>query len=337
MRNILVTGGAGYIGSILVNFLIKKKFNLVVIDNLCNGKKNLVHKDAKFFKLNILDKEKIHQILNSYKIDTIVHLASLINVEDSEKKPKEYFNNNYLGTKNLLLSTKNTKVKKIIFSSSCAVYAQNKNLNKKLNEKSAIKPFSVYGKLKLKTENLILKFCKKNKQKCIILRFFNVVGAKVNSKPYLGQVNNLGQLFQNISLQLLNKVSFFKIYGNTYPTKDGTCIRDFIHVRDLAEIQYLCIKLLDNNIKRKIFNCGYGQGYSVRETLKHFEKNIRKKINIKINPPRKGDVVSALCDNTKILKELKWIPRYSNLDVMVKDSFKWFKYYKKKKLINKKF
>ena len=329
MKNILITGGAGYIGSVLVDFLIKKRLNIIVLDNLSNGKKSLVNKNAKFFNENILNTKKIHLIIKKYNIDTIVHLASLINVEHSMQRPKEYFTNNYLGTKNLLLSTKNTNVKKIIFSSSCAVYAERKNLKNKLNEKSIIKPNSVYGALKLKTENLIIKFCKQNNQKCVILRYFNVVGAKVNTRPYLGQVNNLGQLFQNISLQLLNKINSFKIFGDKYPTRDGTCIRDFIHVRDLAEIQYLSIKLLDKNIKRKIFNCGYGLGYSVKEVIKSFEKNTKLKIKFKINPARKGDVISALCDNSKILKELKWKPKYSNLNIMVRDTFKWFKYYKK--------
>ena len=161
MKNILVTGGAGYIGSVLVKFLVNKKLNVCVVDNLSNGKRFLVNKKAKFYKCDILNKTKIKNILLRNKIDTIVHLASLINVQDSLKKPKKYFRNNFIGTKNLLSAAENSLVEKIIFSSSCAVYKEKRNTKAKLNEKSIINPTSVYGKLKFKTEKLIKAFCKK--------------------------------------------------------------------------------------------------------------------------------------------------------------------------------
>ena len=152
------------------------------------------------------------------------------------------------------------------------------------------------------------------------------MGAQIKKKPYLGQINETGQLFQNICLYLQGKKKKLKIFGTKLKTKDGTCIRDFIHVMDLAEIHYLSAKFACKKNISEIFNCGYGKGYSIKEVVKTFEKVSKKKINAINAPPKKGDIITSICNNKKILKKLKWKPKYNNLNSMVRDTIKWFNY-----------
>jgi UDP-glucose 4-epimerase len=324
MKHIMVTGGAGYIGSAICDYFLKKKFKVVVIDNLSRGFKKLVNKKTNFYKLDLKEEKKIKKIIKKNKIDTIIHMAALIRVDESIKKPKIYYRNNVEGTVTLLKAAKNTTVKRFIFSSTCAVYGK---LNKiKINEKDKASPLSPYGKYKLIAENKIKNFCKLNKINTVILRYFNVVGAQIKKKPYLGQINETGQLFQNICLYLQGKKKKLKIFGTKLKTKDGTCIRDFIHVMDLAEIHYLSAKFACKKNISEIFNCGYGKGYSIKEVVKTFEKVSKKKINAINAPPKKGDIITSICNNKKILKKLKWKPKYNNLNSMVRDTVKWFDY-----------
>ena len=204
VKNILITGGAGYIGSHTSEILIKNKKNVFIADNLSSGFKKLINKKAKFFKTNILNKNKIRKIVNQNNIDSIIHLAAVLSVGESEKNPKKYNKINVEGTKKLLEAIKNTKVKNFIFSSTCAVY---KDGFAKVSEKTKLKPTSVYGKTKLKCEKLIKIFCKNNKLNFGILRYFNVAGASSSGK--IGQINKGDQLFKNLSLEALKKKTNF--------------------------------------------------------------------------------------------------------------------------------
>ncbi len=324
MKNILVTGGAGYIGSIICNYFIKKKLKVFIIDNLSRGHKNLINSKSTFFKLDINDKKKIRKIILENKIDTIIHLAALMRVDESIKYPHRYEVNNVKGTSTLIKAAKETSIKRIIFSSSCSVYGK---LNKsKISEDDKTLPLSPYGNSKLKGEKILKKLCKQYKINFVILRYFNVVGAQVKNKPFLGQINKTEQLFQNIYLFMRKHRRKFFIFGTNLKTKDGTCIRDFIHVMDLAEIHYLSAKFACKKNISEIFNCGYGKGYSIKEVVKTFENVSKKKINANNAPPKKGDIVKSICNNKKILKKLKWKPKYNNLNSMVKDTIKWFDY-----------
>ena len=324
MKNILVTGGAGYIGSIICNYFIKKKLKVYIIDNLSRGHKNLINSKSTFFKLDINHKKKIRKIILKYKIDTIVHMAALMRVDESIKYPQRYEANNVKGTASLIDAAKETLVKRIIFSSSCSVYGK---LNKsKISENDKTLPLSPYGNSKLKGEKILKKLCKKFKINTVILRYFNVVGAQIKNKPFLGQINKTEQLFQNIYLFLSKYKKKLFIYGTKLKTKDGTCIRDFIHVMDLAEIHYLSAKYACKKNISEVFNCGYGKGYSIKEVVKAFEKISNKKINAKSAPPKKGDIVKSICNNKKILKKLRWKPKYDDLNLMVGDTIKWFDY-----------
>ena len=266
--NILITGGAGYVGSHITEKLINQKNNIIILDNLEMGHKKLVNKKAIFIKGDIKDKKNLAPILNKYKIETIFHLASYINVEEAEKYKLKYKKNNIQGTKNLLLACKNSSVKNFIFSSSCSVYG---NVKGSVNESKKLNPQGFYAYTKYEGEELIKKYSKKFNYKYGLLRYFNVAGASDSGK--IGEIEKShGHLIKNLAIQSLKKNPIIGIYGKDYPTKDGTCVRDYIHVVDLASILILGMNYLNKVKKSFIVNCGYGKGYSVKEIVNIFQK-----------------------------------------------------------------
>jgi UDP-glucose 4-epimerase len=320
MKNILITGGAGYIGSHVAEILVKNKKKIFIVDNLSTGFKKLINKKAKFYKADILVTKKINQIIVKNKIDSIIHLAAALSVDESEKNPKKYYRINIKGTEKLLKAATNTNVKNIIFSSTCAVY---KDGFSKVSENTQLKPTSVYGKTKLNGEKLIQSFCKKYKLNYGILRFFNVAGASPSGK--IGQINKGDQLFKNLSLEVKKKKPIFKIYGTDYKTKDGTCVRDYIHVSDIAEIHYKVLQKISKTNSSKILNCGYGNGISVNAAVKEFKKYANKKLKILTLPKRQGDMVKIAANNNNLKKFIKWSPKYNRLSTIVQSCIKWEK------------
>ena len=320
-KNILITGGAGYIGSHVSEILLKKNKKVFLIDNLSTGHRKLINKKAKFFKLDIHNEKKINKIIKKYKIDSIIHLAANLIIGEGQKNPKKYFKNNVLGTKKLLNACKNTNVKNLIFSSTAAIYKEGQY---KVSEKSVIKPKSVYGKTKIKAENLIKKFAKKNKINYGILRYFNIAGSSSSGK--IGLINkNSDHLFKNFSIELMKKKPRLKIYGTDYKTKDGSCIRDFIHVSDIAEIHYLILKKINKLNVSKILNCGYNKGTSVLEVAKEFRRQSSKKVDIVYTKRRTNDLIKIIASNNSLNKFIKWKPRFNNLRKIVKSCIIWEK------------
>lgn len=318
MKNILVTGGAGYIGSHIVEQLVKKSFlNIFIVDDLSTGHKRLISKKANFIKANINKTQLIKKIILKNKIDTIIHLAAKTIVTESEKKPKLYYNVNVLGTRSLLNAAKNSSVKNFLFSSTAAVYGSKIRF---VNENSRTLPDSVYGKTKLQAENLVKKEFKKN---YIILRYFNVVGASPSKK--IGLINKYGQLFKNFAVEILKKEPKLNVYGNDYNTADGTCIRDFIHVSDLADIHLKVLFKVSKNDKSTILNCGYGKGFSVLEVVNNFKKFSKNKVLVKFEKRRKAEIVESVANVIKLKKYLKWRPKFFNLSRMIKNSIDWEK------------
>ena len=320
MNNILITGGAGYIGSHVSEVLSKNKKKIFIVDNLSTGFKQLLHKKVKFYKVDILDSKKINQIITRNKIDSVIHLAAVLSVGESEKNPKKYNRINVQGTEKLLKALINTNVKNIIFSSTCAVY---KDGFSRVYESTRLKPTSVYGKTKLKSEKLIQSYCKKNKLNYGILRFFNVAGASPSGM--IGQINKGDQLFKNLSLEVNKKYPVFKIYGTDYKTKDGTCIRDYIHVSDIAEIHHKVLEKIDKKNQSRILNCGYGNGVSVYEVVNEFKKYVNKKLRILKLQKRPGDMIKITANNNNLKKFINWKPKFNKLSVMVKSSLLWEK------------
>ena len=330
MNNILITGGAGYIGTVLSNLLIKKKKNVVVIDNLSTSTNHYLNKKVIFFKKDISNLVYIKKIIQIYKIDTVIHLASKKSVVESLKFPQLYFDEIYINSIKIFNLAKKNKVINFIFSSTAAVYG---SLNRQtLDESNSCKPISNYGKLKLKVEKYIKRSCtNKNfpKMKVIVLRFFNVVGADY---PYSGPLNfNDGSLFNNICLSLKNNKKL-PLFGNRFNTLDGYCIRDFIHVLDLCEIILKTLKKISLLRTFSVFNLGYSKGYSVKQVVKSFEKNSKKKIICILKKPREGEVEVAIAKNDKIKKYLNSLNfKFNNINLLVNSHYHWFKkfYYKK--------
>ena len=324
MYNILITGGAGYIGRQIINLIDKKKFNIVVVDNLNTTKKNYLPKNIKVEKINILNKKKIEKLFSIYNFDGVIHLAAKCVVSESQKYPDIYYETNIIGTKNVIRYSKKFKVKHFIFSSSCSIYGNSDGIVKENNKK---KPVSYYGKTKLIGENLIKRSFKNTKIKFVILRYFNVVGADLKNK--IGEIGDKDRLFNNISKKIINKNFKINIYGNDYKTKDGTCIRDYMHVYDLAKIHLICLKKFKHIKKSLELNCSYGKGYSVLDIVKSFEKIAKRKINLIYKERRNGDTEKVIASNKKLNQFIKWKPKFNKLDSMVSTTFLWNKYLNK--------
>ena len=314
--SILVTGGLGYIGSHICS-LIK---NPIIIDNKSNSDLNFKKKfpNSKVYLANIT-KNNLKKVFSENKITSIIHLAAFKSVEESLNKPLKYYNNNVSTLIHLIETMEEFKINKLIFSSSATVYGnKNKNPIKERNELSSNNP---YGNSKIICENIISEYCKSNKKfKAVSLRYFNPIGASVKhdlkEKPLGIPQNLMPKIIESI---IKNKK--LKIYGKNYKTYDGTCIRDFIHVLDLAEAHISSIKFLNKNkINHEIFNVGLGKGISVLELIKIFEKTNKIKIKYIFSKARNGDVPEIYACNKKIKAKMKWRPKYDYND-MVRDAW----------------
>ena len=319
-NNILVTGGAGYIGSHIIELLVKKKFKVFIYDNLVTGYKKLINKKPVFIKGDIKNSKLLIKTINDNNINSIIHLAGYLNISEGQKNKKKYYKNNVIGTLNLVKACKNSTVKNIIFSSSCSIYG---NIKGSVSEKNIPKPKSYYAFTKYKSEEIIKKYGKKFNFKYGILRYFNVAGASPSGK--IGEIEkSYGHLIKNLAIQSTKLRPKVDIFGNNYNTKDGTCIRDYIHVSDLADIHILALKKISSSKKSLILNCGYGKGYSVKEIVEIFKK-IKKGVIIKYKKKRIGDVAQIYSDNSKLKKILKWKPKFNNIQTILKSAIKWEK------------
>ena len=319
-NNILVTGGAGYIGSHIIELLIKKKFKVFIYDNLVTGYKRLINKKAIFIKGDIKNSNLLKKTIKDNNINSIIHLAGYLNISEGQKNKKKYYRNNVIGTLNLVNACKNSNVKNIIFSSSCSVYG---NIKGSVSEKRMLNPKSYYAFTKYKSEEIIKKFEKKFNFRYGILRYFNVAGASQSGR--IGEIEkSYGHLIKNLAIQSTKLRPRVDIFGNNYNTKDGTCIRDYIHVSDLADIHILALKKISISKKSLILNCGYGRGHSVKEIVEIFKK-IKKGVVVKYKKRRIGDVAQIYSDNSKLKRILKWKPKFDNIQTILKSAIRWEK------------
>lgn len=317
-KYILVTGGYGFIGKAVVKIL-EKNYKVIVVDNLITGTKLGIKKNI-FFQENLNNKKFIKNLFKKYDIKIIVHLAASTSVEESYYNKKKYINNNFLITKNIIdYANKFLKLEKFIFSSTAMVY---KNGIKKFNETDSVKSSNNYALSKIKSEKYIKKKFKNLSTKYYILRFFNVIGADYKNKIGLTDKHSK-HIFTNLFKSYILKKSFV-IFGNNYETADGTAVRDYINVMDIADIIHFLIK--KKNLYSDVFNCGYGKGFSVLEIIKKFQIYFKYKFVLKVKKKRPGDVAYLVCDNRKINK-LGWKPKYKNLNKCFNESYKYFRKY----------
>ncbi len=331
MKNILVTGGLGFIGSHTVLELQKVGFRVVIIDNLSNSKievleqiKSITNLKPDFYNIDIRNKEALKSFFDTEKFDGIIHFAALKSVSESVQKPKEYFENNVNGLANLLAEIKNRNLNNLIFSSSCTVYGQADELP--ITENAALKPAeSPYGETKQIGEKIINESCVSNNLDAIALRYFNPIGAhesaKIGELP-LGVPQNLIPYVTQTAAGIREQLS---VFGEDYPTKDGTAIRDYIHVVDLAKAHISALERLINKKNKsnfEVFNIGTGKGTSVLEIIQTFEKVTNQKLNYKIVKRRSGDVTSAYADTTLAFNELNWKTE-KTLEEALKSAWNW--------------
>ncbi|WP_152054967.1 UDP-glucose 4-epimerase GalE [Aliarcobacter butzleri] len=334
MKQILVTGGAGYIGSHLVKQLLEQTtYNIIIIDNLSTGFLSTINtlisldktnSRIKFYNQDLKDSINIEKIFKENNIKEIVHFAAFSQVEESVKNPIKYYINNTINTSNLINIALKYNVEKFIFSSTAAVYGEISNNILLINENIITNPINPYGKSKLFSEEILKDVSNMKKSfKYVILRYFNVAGADIDG--LLGENHNPEtHLIPLVIKTSLNKRDHIKIFGTDYNTKDGTCIRDYIHVCDLADAHIKALEYLNNN-ESDIFNCGYGHGYSVKEIIETVKQISDKNFEILFEKRRSGDPAILVADNTKIKRKMKWNPKYDDLNLICKTSLEWEK------------
>ncbi len=314
---ILVTGGAGYIGSIVSEALLQKGHEVVVYDNLSTGHYSNVPLESTFIEGDILNKEKLVSTFRHHGIEAVMHFAAFSCVSDSVKNPTKYYRNNLYGGICLLEAMINSNVRKIVFSSTAAVYGEPKSLP--ITEEHPTCPINPYGEPKLAFENALKWFDKTFNVRFVSLRYFNAAGASYQR----GEKHEPETHLIPLALQVaLGKREFVEVFGNDYSTRDGTCIRDFIHVLDIAEAHVKALEILDE--KSEIYNLGCGgKGFTVLEVIETVRKVTGREIKVVFGQRRIGDPAVLIASSEKIYKELGWQPKFSSIEKIVESAWRW--------------
>lgn len=320
MNRVLVTGGAGYIGSHVVLALIEHGFPVLVLDNLSTGTRNALLPKAIFVEGNVGDPELLSELFRRYSISAVMHFAASIIVPESIEDPLTYYGNNCSTTRNLLEAMREHGIKHLIFSSSASVYGM--PALAKVSEETPTVPIHPYGRTKLICEWMIKDAAAVSPDSThVILRYFNVAGTDMLGR--LGQNSpQATHLVKAASLAALGERERFTVFGTDYPTPDGTCIRDFIHVSDLSDIHVLALEHLLKGGESSVFNCGYGRGYSVKEVVSAM-REVAGDFTVVDGPRRPGDPAALVADTTRLRSVLGWSPRYDDLKAIVTSALDW--------------
>ena len=327
MVKILVTGGAGYIGSHVVKLLGKNGYEILTYDNLSTG-----HRWAVLYgdliKADLANKETLRKVFKEFKPDAVMHFAASIVVPESVKNPLKYYKNNVVNTINLLEAMEEFGVKNFIFSSSAAVYGIPEKIP--ISENAPLNPINPYGETKATVEKILRDLANsKDNFRYVSLRYFNVAGADPEGKIGFAYPEATHLIIRALKVAK-GEIEKLEIYGTDYPTPDGTCIRDYIHVMDIAEAHLIALEYLLDGGKSDVFNCGYGHGFSVKEVVETVKKVTGREFKVIEAERRPGDPPFLVADNSKIKKKLQWKPKYDDLEFIIKTAWDWEKKLNKK-------
>ena len=317
---VLVTGGAGYIGSHTVKRLIKSGYEVVVLDNLSRGHIEAIPENLHLEKTDLLDEAGLRKSIKKYSIDSVIHFAALAYVGESVENPGLYYQNNVVGSFNLIKVIDELGIKKFVFSSTCSIYGNPENVP--ISEKESAKPINPYANTKFMIENILSDFNISHGLKYVALRYFNAAGDSDDAS--IGESHNPEpHLIPLVLNSALGKLDSIKIYGDDYETPDGTCIRDYIHVNDLADAHIKALQYIDKG-DSTVINLGTGNGYSVKEIIDAARKITGKDIKSETVGRRAGDPAILVADNKKAKELLGWKPEY-NLERILETAWNWHK------------
>ena len=316
---LLIPGGGGYIGSHMVRYAQEYGHEVVVLDDFSTGHEWAL-KDCEILYVNLLDQDKLSELLKGRNFDGVIHFAAKSLVSESVKRPELYYRNNVVGTLNLVNEMRKNDVNNLVFSSTAAIFGN--PVTDKIAEDHPRNPINPYGQSKLMVENMLQDICSVNDFNATCLRYFNAAGAHESGE--IGEEHNPEtHLIPNVLKAALSDESNLKVFGDDYPTPDGTCVRDYIHVKDLAQAHLLSLDHMINNKGFSAFNLGNGEGFSVFEVIKGCEKIANTKIKFQIDSRREGDPAELIAENKLAVEVLNWNPQYSDVDNIIRSAWSW--------------
>ncbi|AFL89682.1 UDP-galactose 4-epimerase [Terriglobus roseus DSM 18391] len=315
--NYLVTGGAGYIGGTVTRLLLQRGYTVTVYDNLCHSNRTALPDGATFVQGDLAQRDLLIDTLSKGKFDGVFHFAALIEAGESMNRPDLYFRNNTVGTLSLLECMQNTGANHLVFSSTAACYGEPKRTP--IQEDDELLPTNPYGESKLLSESMMKWFGSQMGLRYAILRYFNVAGAVTGYGEAHEPESHLIPLILDAALGLRDSI---RIYGQDYPTPDGTCVRDYIHVQDLADAHLLAMDSL-NRQNRAIYNIGNGQGFSVRQVIESARRVTGRDIHVIEEARRPGDPAVLVASSDRIMRDLGWKPNFSDLDSIIASAWEW--------------
>ena len=316
---LLIPGGAGYIGSHMVRYAQEHGHEVVVLDDFSTGHEWAV-KDCETLRVNLLDQDKLSQLLKGRYFDGVIHFAAKSLVGESVKKPELYYRNNVVGTLNLVSEMLNNEVNNLVFSSTAAIFGN--PVTDKIAEDHPKTPINPYGQSKLMVENILQDICSVNDFNATCLRYFNAAGAHESGQ--IGEAHDPEtHLIPNVLKAALSNESSLKVFGDDYPTPDGTCVRDYVHVTDLAQAHLLGLEHMQKNNGFSAFNLGNGDGFSVLKVIKSCEYISNNEIHYQIDGRRDGDPAVLVADNKLAVEVLNWNPEYCDINDIIKSAWSW--------------
>jgi UDP-glucose 4-epimerase len=314
---ILVTGAAGFIGSVVTQRLVEQGHDVTAMDNLCHGHRQAVHPKATFVNLDLLDRPGLDALLESAKVDAVVHLAAEALIDESIRNPGRFYRANVIGGINLLDAMAKASVKRIVFSSTAAVYGEPREVP--VREDAVLEPVNSYGESKLAFERALAWYGRAHDLRHISFRYFNACGATDMFGEARQQETHIIPLLFEVAM---GKRKEFRLFGTNYDTPDGTCVRDYVHASDIAAAHILALAKIDA-VKARAFNLGNGNGFSNKQVIQAVQEVTGCKIPTVADPPRPGDPARLVASSARAREELSWSPQYAELTSMVKSAWDW--------------